>query len=670
MKHFTLTLTIAILASFALAQSDTLKYYDDLGDEIIWFEQPDVFAFSMSGGIPYNGTFDPAIISKIDFSGSYASIINQVYFSNGITDVQRDDAIAFLKNHPQFEAEKFVVTKYPNLANSEEKWYSVDNYVYAAFNDPNIALADVQAFADRNCLELDHIPSPTLPTASWSYGFKLKLDKVGCSFRDPLLAAKETWEQDFSLIKFVEPAIRLIRHSFNPMKDKAAATANFCPQVNDPFGAQMWHIDNDGTDVIWVDPNGNVNRFGAADADADICECWGAGYTGVGQKIAVIDAHGYEFDHEDMMGQFLDGFDVTDGTEITGTKILDASLGHGMWSASVIAATAHNNTGIAGVAYNAKIIPILIENTSHIAVAIQEAVDRDADIINMSLNYSTEVLAIKNALINSQTVGRVNRWDNSEVLGCVLVASAGNENSGTEREYPAAHDFVIGVSGSNPDDFRAEDGDTWGTWNATQGSNYGEFYEVVAPASLIRPADFMGANGISSGNYTNLNGTSLAAPVVSGIAALLLDKNDELHWEEVYDAIVNGAEQVNSSTYDYNYDSSDPGRSFEMQHGRVSCANALNEFTVGVSEMIEPSAQPFQVIQYGSESIAVMNNPDIPGTHTIMLFNMLGQSAVNPIAMANAKATNIAIRHLPHGIYVLHVIDAKGNTLATHKFVR
>lgn len=184
--------------------------------------------------------------------------------------------------------------------------------------------------------------------------------------------------------------------------------------------------------------------------------------------------------------------------------------GHGTHVAGIIAA-ANNRVGIVGVAYNAKIMAIKAGQAtgvflqSDIAEAIVYAYTHGADVINMSFGGSACSIAVQDALQQAYTTS-------------TLVAAAGNESASNEPSksltrpvipnYPAALSYVVGVMSVNA--FGVESAFTnWDVWayNSVE-------YEVYAPGEAM-------LSTLPNNRYGKLNGTSMATPVVSGIAALL-----------------------------------------------------------------------------------------------------------------------------------------------------
>lgn len=186
--------------------------------------------------------------------------------------------------------------------------------------------------------------------------------------------------------------------------------------------------------------------------------------------------------------------------------------GHGTHVAGIIAAS-NNKTGIVGVAYNAKIMAIKAGQAtgvflqSDIAEAIIYAYTHGADVINMSFGGSACSIAVQDALQAAYTTS-------------TLVAAAGNDGKPNEKtdyykeygewlpSYPGALSYVVGVMSVNALGVES----LFTNWDA-KAFNSVE-YEVYAPGEAM-------LSTLPNSRYGKLNGTSMAAPVVSGIAALL-----------------------------------------------------------------------------------------------------------------------------------------------------
>ncbi|MGB3242513.1 MAG: S8 family serine peptidase, partial [Candidatus Omnitrophota bacterium] len=205
-----------------------------------------------------------------------------------------------------------------------------------------------------------------------------------------------------------------------------------------------------------------------------------------------------------------------------------------------------NSEGIIGVAPDAKILPVkVLDDTgwggwAGVARGIKYAADMGANIINLSLGGWG--YAHPDSFFYSMVSYAVNK-------GCVIVAAAGNSNTDVKYFLPANIPEVIAVSATTGlNDRRAHF------------SNYGSGIDVAAPGVNIlslRAAD-TGLNGAYSflpswdpqAEYRKLSGTSMAAPFVSGVAALLLADNPKLSSDEVRAKLRFSAEDLGAPGFD------------------------------------------------------------------------------------------------------------------------
>ena len=243
---------------------------------------------------------------------------------------------------------------------------------------------------------------------------------------------------------------------------------------NDPQYSKQWHLHNIHAERAWEETRGR------------------------GVTVAIIDT-GVSKVPDLAKTEFVDGYDfVNDKTTA------DDDNGHGTHVAGTVAQSTNNNYGVAGIAYEAKIMPLKVLSSSgggtisDIAEAIRFAADNKADIINMSLGGGGESQVMKDAI------------DYAYNKGVVIIAAAGNENNNS-ASYPARYAHVIGVGATDAQGERAEF------------SNYGAGVDISAPG---------GGNGSKIWQETidpdtntpmisGLQGTSMAAPHVAGVAALI-----------------------------------------------------------------------------------------------------------------------------------------------------
>ena len=203
--------------------------------------------------------------------------------------------------------------------------------------------------------------------------------------------------------------------------------------------------------------------------------------------------------------------------------------------AGVAGAVANNAEGIAGVAWDCRIMTLRVNYTSlDVADAIDYATENGASVINMSFgNYDP-------AKYGPDTIVQ-DAVDDAFAAGVVLVATAGNNTTDGMR-FPAALDPVIAVSATTATDARASF------------SNYGSWVTVAAPGDAI-----LSTSGPT--DYDTVDGTSFSAPYVAGIAALLLSADGTLTPTNVRNRIMYSVDKITTDFY--------------IGTGRVNLANAL-----------------------------------------------------------------------------------------------
>lgn len=230
-----------------------------------------------------------------------------------------------------------------------------------------------------------------------------------------------------------------------------------------------------------------------------------APFTGKNVKVAVIDT-GIDTEHRDL--KVIGGFCSLAPHCSTGVSY-DDNNGHGTHVAGIIAALA-NNTGVVGIAPNVDLYSIKVLNdlgvgtTGSLVRGIEWAIEQDVDIINLSITSTTDDPLIKKAL------------EVAYEKGIILVGAAGNngQESLDTVSFPAKYDTVIGVSAVKSDLTKLLE------------SSVGPKVEIAAPGSAVfstYPTEWDFEDGKQDG-YTLLSGTSMAAPHVTGVLALLKER--------------------------------------------------------------------------------------------------------------------------------------------------
>lgn len=354
---------------------------------------------------------------------------------------------------------------------------------------------------------------------------------------DPGLTAEETAAVVSALasvpdVEHVEPDVLLYPSAAAP---------------NDPLYPRQWNLQASG---------------GGADAAA----AWTSS-TGKGQVVAVVDT-GITA-HTDLQAQILPGYDLISDPAVAsdgngrdpdprdegdwyangscGRTVGSASTWHGTHVSGIVAASANNGTGISGVAPGARILPVRALGTcggymSDISDGIMWAAGGQlpgvplnatpARVINLSLGgVSTCSAAMQKAV------------DFAAERGALVVAAAGNDNIPADRSQPANCNNVLAVGATDRNGSRAPY------------SNFGPLVDLMAPGGNTSGDSSGGIlSTINNGRsvpaeegYTYYQGTSMAAPHVSGAAALLLSADPGLTSRQVESTLLETARELPGS---------------------------------------------------------------------------------------------------------------------------
>lgn len=316
---------------------------------------------------------------------------------------------------------------------------------------------------------------------------------------------------------------------------------------NDPYYSYQWHFTQIKTESAW-----------------DVS--WGEGV-----KVAIIDTgiayedycEGsrwrqtcYEKASDFAATCFVPGYDFVNSDTHPND---DSSPGHGTHVAGTVSQSTNNGVGVAGIAFKSCLMPIKVLGSggsgtyANVADGIRWAADNGAKIINLSLGGSADSQTLKDAV--AYAYGK----------GVTVVAAAGNDGK-NKISYPAAYDdYVIAVGATRFDETLA------------YYSNYGSSLDLVAPGGdlnvdqsgdgyadgvLQQTYENSGWRGVSWGYYF-LQGTSMAAPHVAGVAAMVIANG------------VSGPDNIRQILESSAKDLGDAGRDDTFGHGLLDAATAL-----------------------------------------------------------------------------------------------
>lgn len=367
--------------------------------------------------------------------------------------------------------------------------------------------------------------------------------------------------------------------------------------INDPLFNQQWSLHAKATrkqGKPWILDNADVNAEQAwqlaGHGRPDIC-------------IAVIDM-AIDYQHPDLKDQLVDDislikkeFIFNEGSADIPDELLRYASTHGTECAG-IAVASKNTAGVIGIASGCRLLPVWLSANASEATLIKcfTAVAQKADVISFSLAPYPGKMILNNL---RKVLTQISQTGGPRGKGCVICVCAGNFNlpirgklqsktiyfshegvlqqlNKGEEIYNlfAAHEGVITVAASTSLN------------KAAAYNNYGKELSVCAPSADWEPAKGMhqltsagiittSSNGSpAEGLYTDrFCGTSAAAPLVAGIAALMLSANKELTAAAVKEILQNTADKINPGEAAYNAQ----GHSLRYGYGKVNAGRAVQE---------------------------------------------------------------------------------------------
>jgi len=301
--------------------------------------------------------------------------------------------------------------------------------------------------------------------------------------------------------------------------------------------------------------------------------------TGFGVEVAVLDT-GLDLDHEDL--QCPGKINVIPNSDFVGDGGgVEDGDGHGTHVSGIVGACTNNEMGVAGVAPDATVMPIQVLDEEgegsvlDVAPAIRAATDAGAHVVNISIG-TLEVNSVIDVLTGGVFEEVDAAIDYAIANGVVVVAAAGNESLPI-CTYPAIYEDIVCVGSSDNRDLNSwfgnfpikdDDEDTIGPGVLAPGGSGQVFCDFHAENILSTyPAEKDGCDEGMAG-YRGLDGTSMASPHVSGVAALVYDRFGGVRSEEngraVVEAIISSADDLYAPGYD-------PASGY----GRVNALNAV-----------------------------------------------------------------------------------------------
>ena len=265
---------------------------------------------------------------------------------------------------------------------------------------------------------------------------------------------------------------------------------------NDPSFPSQWHLTKVSAPQAWDITQGSATVV-----------------------IAIVDS-GIDATHPELASKVLPGYNFVDNN----TNTTDVN-GHGTWVAGVAAAIGNNAAGVAGLAWQSKILPVRVSDaqgvawTSVIANGMTWAADHGAKVVNVSFGG-----VASSPSINSAAQYVLNK-------GGIVVASAGNCGC---FDATAENPYIISVAGTDQNDAR---------WPS---SSQGNYVDISAPATGIVTTN-------RGGGTVTAQGTSFASPLVGGVLALMRSANPQLSPTDLKNLLLANADDKGAAGWDSSF---------------------------------------------------------------------------------------------------------------------
>jgi serine protease len=325
----------------------------------------------------------------------------------------------------------------------------------------------------------------------------------------------------------------------------------------------------------------------------------------------------------------VNGFDVADNdadprppANASGN---DDGFSHGTHVAGIVGAATNNGVGMASIGYSVKILPVKISDDANGNLTggldgLFYATRSGVDVINMSWGLYDDVATLKSLI------------QQAAVQGIVLVAAAGNDGDQV-LFYPAAYPDVISVGATDQNDAKASF------------SNYGSTIDVMAPGVGIYSTLPEGNN-----TYGNKSGTSMAAPMVSGLVALVKSHFPGMSATQVQQRIENSCQDISAQN---------PTLNGQIGAGRINAYQTLGN--VSISEL---NGGTFSIYPNPTRDRINLKKSATDNVTSIAILDVSGREVISSSWVESLNVSNLA-----SGIYTV-LIEANGNLSQTKMMIQ
>ena len=373
---------------------------------------------------------------------------------------------------------------------------------------------------------------PGLDQVVSKYGF-INLSKPFAAAKNSEILQR-TYLLEFSSVQDIEKCIRDLENLKGVEYAEKVPLDRMCLTPNDPSYSSQWGLSNINAPAAWnyFSTGSNVVVAIVDDAvertHADLSPNLWVNTGEIAGNNIDDDNNGYIDD--------INGYDVASNDNNPNPP--SSSFDHGTHVAGIVSARSNNGVGVASIGFSCKLM--CVKSTSTVGQVtngydgILYAAVSGADIINMSWGGPG----------TSTTAQNIVNYAAGE--GCILIAAAGNDDVNTQF-YPAAYNNVVSVAATTSTNTKASF------------SNYGSWIDVSAPGNNIYSTTV-------GNSYGNKSGTSMASPMVAGLAGLMKSLNPTMPNADLINCLLTTA---------VNIDAQNPTFIGELGSGRIDAAAAM-----------------------------------------------------------------------------------------------
>ncbi len=361
--------------------------------------------------------------------------------------------------------------------------------------------------------------------------------------------------------------------------DPAEPRARWTP--NDPQLDQQWHYHNTG------------QQNGTPGADIELFEAWEIEKGNADVIVAIID-DGIQFTHPDLAGNMWDGI----GFNFVNNSPNISPGNHGTHVAGTVAAVNNNAVGVAGVAGGSgsndgvRLMSAQVfsgAGQGGFNVAPIWAADNGAAISQNSWGY-TSPNVYDQAVLDAIDYFNTNGGGDALIGGGITIFAAGNDN-GDAAYYPGFYSGAFTIAATNNQDVKS--------WY----SNYGTWIDISAPGGETNTVTARGVlSTLTNNGYGFYQGTSMACPHASGVAALVVSQAfGELTPEELADILRNTTDDIYANN---------PGFIGKLGTGRLNALNALLEAQSYINGVRNPASFSAEALDQNHVMLSWVSNAD------------------------------------------------------------